>query len=122
MNRLIFVYNADAGFFNMVTDIAHKIFSPATYPCHLCDLTYGILKIRPEWDDFVKNAQIPLTFLHKDEFQHLFPDWKTWHLPAVFRENDAGILSEVISSGRLAEVQSVAELKELVSSRLGQSA
>jgi hypothetical protein len=38
---LLFVYNADSGVFNLVTDIAHKIFSPQTYACQLCCITHG---------------------------------------------------------------------------------
>jgi hypothetical protein len=36
---LVFVYNADSGVFNTLSDIAHKIFSPETYACNLCALT-----------------------------------------------------------------------------------
>jgi len=28
--QLVFVYNADSGMFNTLTDIAHKVFSPKT--------------------------------------------------------------------------------------------
>ena len=32
---IVFVYNADSGLFNMVTDTAHKMLSPDTYECNL---------------------------------------------------------------------------------------
>lgn len=120
MQQLLFVYNADAGFFNMVTDIAHKIFSPATYPCSLCDLTYGVLKIRPEWEEFVQNAPVPFTFLHKDEFLRDYPDLKNTELPVVLfiKANDT---SELISAHELNTFQSVKQLSEVILERLNSS-
>lgn len=113
MKQLLFVYNADAGFFNMVTDIAHKIFSPATYPCSLCDLTYGILKIRPEWDEFVQNSPVPFVFLHKDEFHHAYPDLKDMALPVVLLQ-DGNAHSALIPAAELNALQSVAALSEVI--------
>ena len=46
--KLIFIYNADSGLFNTVTDIAHKIFSPETYSCNLCALTHDYFTVRDE--------------------------------------------------------------------------
>lgn len=66
--KLIFVYNADGNIFSKVTDFAHKIISPATYSCNLCTLTYGNMGIKKEWADFIKNLQMEVEFLHKDEF------------------------------------------------------
>ncbi len=118
MKQLLFVYNADAGFFNMVTDIAHKIFSPATYPCSLCDLTYGILKIRPEWEQFVQNAPVPFTFLHKDEFQAAYPDLKNTTLPVVLFMEETGH-SELITAAELQQFKSVKALSLAILERLG---
>ena len=46
---LIFVYNADSGLFNTLTDIAHKTFAPETYSCNLCAITFGTFGMRTEW-------------------------------------------------------------------------
>ena len=64
---LIFVYNADAGLFNTLTDIAHKVFSPETYSCNLCGITYGNFKIREEWKTYLDSLDIGCEFLHRDE-------------------------------------------------------
>ena len=114
--KLIFVYNADSGFFNVATDMAHKIFSPATYPCSLCDLTYGIFKIRPEWDDFIKNAPLPFEFLHKDEFHQAYPVGHAISLPVILNESD-GQLETLIPASELNSLQTIAELKTLVLER-----
>ena len=47
-DSLLFVYNADSGFFNTLADIGHKLFSPATYPCQLCAIT-GVLAEGGSW-------------------------------------------------------------------------
>ena len=118
MNKLIFVYNADSGYVNVLADMAHKIFSPATYPCSLCDITYGILKIRPEWDEFVQNSPIPFEFLHKDEFQSAYPAWREIALPIILFQEAAEIKQFMVAS-ELNAVDSVSALKELIVHRLG---
>ena len=118
MKKLLFVYNADAGYFNIVTDIAHKIFSPATYPCSLCDLTYGILKIRPEWDDFVKNAPIPFGFLHKDEFLRDFKDYAATPLPVVFMQNEEHTLTVLLNKTTLDGLTRIEDLKQAILAKL----
>ena len=117
MEKLIFVYNADAGYFNMVADIAHKIFSPTTYPCSLCDLTYGIFKIRPEWDDFVQNAPVPFEFLHKDEFLVQYPMLWEIALPVILAQQQGG--TQVwIGQEQLDRFATIAELKQAVLDKL----
>ena len=118
MEQLIFVYNADSGRWNAYLDMAHKIFSPKTYPCSLCDLTYGIFKIQPEWDDFVKNAPVPFTFLHKDEFHTQFPEWTSLPLPAVLKASSASATNVLIDRDDLAKLQTIEDLKSLIMSRL----
>ena len=117
MKRLIFVYNADAGFFSVAADMAHKIFSPSTYPCSLCDITYGIFKIRPEWDDFVKHSPLPFEFLHKDEFHLAYPVWANTSLPLVLTATGEK-LEILISAQELNQAKTVPALKALVLERM----
>ncbi len=85
--QFIFVYNADAGKWNGYVDMMHKVFSPKTYPCKLCDLTYGVTTVKPEWKKFVKTLPKNTQFLHKDEWKKEFKSKE--RLPAVFWfEND----------------------------------
>ncbi|MBF8965487.1 GTPase [Pontibacter sp. FD36] len=67
--KLQFVYNAEAGFFNKVTDFAHKIISPDTYACSLCALTYGKFTIRREWAEYVKQLPLDVEFVYKDQWK-----------------------------------------------------
>ncbi len=46
---LLFVYNADSGFFNLAADIARKIFSPQTYDCNLCAITHDAFAMKNDW-------------------------------------------------------------------------
>jgi hypothetical protein len=116
--NLTFVYNADAGWFNMVSDIAHKIFSPATYPCSLCDLTYGVFKIRPEWDEFVQQSPVPFVFLHRDEFLMQYPDHHSLSLPVVLKVLPDYAPQVLISADELNDLHSISTLKSLVLSRM----
>jgi hypothetical protein len=116
MEKLIFVYNADSGKWNAYLDMAHKIFSPTTYPCSLCDLTYGIFKIRPEWDNFVKNAPVPFEFLHKDEFNAQYPQYAHLPLPVVMQKQ-GGALSILIEKTVLDDLDSIEALKRLTLER-----
>jgi hypothetical protein len=117
MKKLLFVYNADSGKWNAYMDMAHKIFSPSTYPCSLCDITYGIFKIRPEWDAFIQNSPIPLEFLHKDEFLVAYPNSTYRNFPFILAVDEAETLSMFISAERLNEYKTVAELKEAISAK-----
>ena len=65
--RFVFVYNADGGLWNLLADAAHKVLSPATYPCSLCALTYGPLGMKRTWARFVRTLPGEVVFLHKDE-------------------------------------------------------
>ncbi|WP_422083732.1 GTPase [Ulvibacterium sp.] len=72
LEKLIFIYNADSGLRNLLIDGAHKILSPATYECHLCDITYGAFTENKLWKAFRKNSDLELEFLHRDEFAKVY--------------------------------------------------
>ena len=108
--RLIFVYNADSGLFNTVTDIAHKILSPSTYACNLCALTHGHFKVREEWVNFLERLDADCEFLHRDEF-HAQYGLDNLRLPAVF-EKVSGKLELLIDAQTLHDCSSLDELKK----------
>ncbi len=82
--ELLFVYNADSGLFNSMADAAHKVFSPETYRCNLCQVTYGWFTERSEWRDFIAGLGVPCTFLHRDELRARWPTLEI-ALPAVLQ-------------------------------------
>ena len=68
LQKLIFIYNADSGLRNMILDSAHKIFSPSTYECSLCEITFGAFTENQVWKNFRKSTNVETEFLHKNEF------------------------------------------------------
>lgn len=109
MNSLLFVYNAGSSKWQLALDIAHKVLSPSTYPCKLCNLTHGILKIRPQWQAFLEQLDLPVQFLHSDEFQITYPEWKELQLPAVLLQTN-GKMEVVIDHYQLEKMPSVEAL------------
>lgn len=114
--KLIFVYNADSGLKNAIKDSAHKILSPKTYQCSLCDLTYGPFKEKRKWKAFRKKTNVEMKFLHADEFESLYKSKfrPAFQLPVVLIENQYD-LDVLISSDGLNKLNSVDELIHKIS-------
>lgn len=68
IKKLLFIYNADSGLRNELLDAAHKVLSPGTYQCRLCELTFGTFREKSMWRKFRQNIDLPMEFLHRDEF------------------------------------------------------
>lgn len=113
--KLIFVYNADSGLFNTVTDIAHKIFSPSTYECQLCAITHSALSMREEWKTFLQGIDHEMEFLHRDEWAARHKDQNN-ELPAVYYGNETVTL--LISSAEINQCETIDQLKNLIKDRL----
>lgn len=114
--KLIFVYNADSGLFNTVTDIAHKILSPKTYSCQLCSLTHGYFSIREQWVDFLKDTDADCEFLHRDEFEQQHGTCDTG-LPAIFLHKDND-MSVFMSQDEINACNELPELKKALQNKL----
>jgi hypothetical protein len=114
-STLVFVYNADGGLFNSLTDLAHKIFSPQTYQCNLCAITYSATGMRKEWKDFLEHLDMPVEFSHRDEFE-VRHGMKGAPLPAIFKkvnaELEVWIDAEAINSCRTLD-----DLKQLITQK-----
>lgn len=114
---LVFVYNADRGFFNMMADISHKVLSPSTYPCNLCGLTHGAFSIRKEWRDFLAKIKPPLTFLHRDEFRKEFK--LEDELPAIYiKDLRTDNLRPFLDARTLKTLTGLEDLKHMISDKL----
>ncbi|EAZ90332.1 hypothetical protein [Crocosphaera chwakensis] len=106
--KIIFVYNANSGFINTVLDIGHKIISPETYNCNLCNITYGILKEKEEWKTFRESSDHELKFLHKDEFEKKYKQVREY--PTILMSNKNNEFHELINKEQLNKLKSVEEL------------
>ena len=105
--RLLFVYNADSGLGNALLDTAHKVLNPATYSCSLCQLTYGAIMEKKNWRSFRERSEIPMRFLHRDEFVKEY--FEEVAFPAIFLEQE-GLLRLCISAEELDTMDDEQEL------------
>ncbi len=106
--KIIFVYNAKSGIGNSILDIGHKVLSPDTYKCNLCDLTFGLLTENTEWKKYRESSDYNLEFLHKDEFEKKYHEKRAY--PIILKSNNDNIFTELISSKRINNINSVNEL------------
>ncbi len=114
--KLVFVYNADSGLFNTVTDIAHKILSPKTYECNLCAITHGFFSVRENWVKFLEELDVDCEFLHKDEFIKSHPEISE-NYPAIFKlENNK--LSLWLDDKNINKLSSVDDLRNIINKKL----
>lgn len=114
--KLVFAYNADSGIVNGLRDLAHKTFSPDTYACNLCAVTYSPLGMKREWRDFIRGLNVEVVFAHRDELPAACAG-EAAALPAVFLV-EHGCAREWITTAELNAVHTVADLKRLVQRRL----
>ena len=116
--RLVFVYNADAGLAAALLDAAHKIVSPATYPCSLCAVTYGPVAMRAQWRDWVRRQPVAPRFCHRQDFRAAYPQAAGWTLPLVAVERATG-LSLLMSAAELDRMSGLDDLIARLDALLG---
>ena len=115
-HSVIFVYNADKGLINTLTDSAYKILSPEVYKCNLYYLTYSALGMKREWKQFLGTFKVPIEFLHRDEFKEEY-DIDDVNLPAVFvKEGDN--LELRVDADSINHCKSINDLKVLIHGKL----
>ena len=76
-------------------DSAHKLLSPSTYECKLCELTYGLVKEKKAWKEFRETSREEMLFLHRDEFERQYA--QRFNYPFVARVNEKNL--ELLLSG-----------------------
>jgi hypothetical protein len=110
---LLFVYNAEAGFLNKLIDFTHKSLKPSTYPCSLCQLTYGTFSAKPEWNDFIKGLDLKVNFLYKDELGSA-----NYELPIILLEDEKKEVSILVDNETLNRIKTLDELIKLIKTQL----
>jgi hypothetical protein len=113
---LIFVYNANSGLFNALSDMSHKLFSPETYQCHLCALTHSTFGMRKGWKLFLETLDRPFEFLHADELKKQY-DISNVPLPAIFVKEDES-LKVWVNASEIQDCRTIDDLKRLVKTRV----
>ncbi|MEO9513343.1 MAG: GTPase [Flavobacteriaceae bacterium] len=117
--RLIFVYNANSGKRNAIMDSMHKVFSPSTYDCKLCDITFGVMTENNTWKSFRQESELQMDFLHKDEFAKEYASkfGYKFNFPIVLIEGKQG-LEVLISREELNQLETANGLVNLVKERV----
>ncbi len=113
--QLVFVYNADSGVFNTLADIGHKIVSPDTYQCHLCELTHGYFTMRDEWSSFLQQMNSEIRFLHRDQFAE--ETGLRGPFPAIY-EQQGNDFKLWMSKTEIDQIESTQALREKILNRL----
>ncbi|MFN3590612.1 MAG: hypothetical protein ACK4TG_00295 [Thermaurantiacus sp.] len=116
---ILFVYNADSGLWNATLDTFHKIASPSTYACRLCEVSYGLFGMRKAWAETIGRLKLPVRFLHRDEFAAAFPGAEV-PLPAILVERD-GALDSLVSAADFATIETLEALQSLFAARLAEA-
>ncbi|MEM9418564.1 MAG: hypothetical protein AAGA25_05835 [Planctomycetota bacterium] len=114
--KLIFVYNADAGWLSAALDSAHKLISPKTYQCSLCAVTHHALGMKTRWARFIEGLEHDVDFLHRDEAAERYGMGTTvW--PAVLMEDTQGV-RVWLTGEELAAAGTIEELETLIREKL----
>lgn len=116
-DRLIFVYNADEGAFNVLMDMAHKVFAPKTYQCKLCALTHGVTSMRSEWRSYIAKINYETRFYHRDGFRQEWPLLDVV-LPAILIQKGDASPKILLDTDLLNEQQSLAQLMAVMGRKL----
>ncbi|MHA1266911.1 MAG: hypothetical protein ACTSRS_16860 [Candidatus Helarchaeota archaeon] len=113
-HKLIFVYNVNSDFFNLIKDFFHKALRPATYPCNLCGITYSLKNfgMKKDWKNFLNQLNIPSIFLRRDEFQESYPDLSSEFPVAYLQMNDDLLL--FISKAEMDSFQNLEMLETFI--------
>jgi hypothetical protein len=114
--KIIFVYNADSGVFNLLSDVAHKMFSPQTYSCNLCAVTHSNFGMKKEWKDYLDSIDNPLEFLHADESKSKYPSEKAI-FPAIFIEENES-LKQIADHAQINKSRTIEDLKFIIDGEL----
>ena len=115
---LVFVYNANSGVLNALADLVHKTVSPSTYPCKLCDITYGVTGMRRAWASFIKQSDFKSVFTYRDLLPTQYPQIQVSDLPAVFVLGDS-TSQEVISAEEFITLEDIPSLISHLESKIG---
>lgn len=114
--KLIFVYNANAGMAAGIMDSIHKAMSPATYPCSLCAITYGAVRMDPRWKAWLKAQPFKSVFYHRPDFRAAYPQLLV-DLPAILIDRE-GVLQTLVAAEEFAAAATVDKLIALIEQRL----
>ena len=90
-DTLYFVYNAKGDIFSVVGDFFHKSLSPKTYPCKLCDLSYGIFSKKKAWKKFLDSLDVDYEFVYKNKLDRFNQEIKEFPIILIGNEDEVEV-------------------------------
>ena len=115
---LLIVYNADRGFFNAVSASAHKLISPNTYKCPLCEHTFGITGMLKPWKEYLDIQPLTVSFTHRNDFHKDYPQHKSLTLPAVLLVDPETGITQVLEANAVRNAKNLSDLISMMEERL----
>ncbi len=115
--RLVFVYNANAGLLAGALDSIHKTLSPDSYACNLCALTHGLITMRPQWRQWLKQLPVEADFYHRPDFRLAFPKLAGEPLPLVGKV-EQGRFTMLLDADALGKLDNVDQLVAALRAKL----
>tara|TARA_B100000131_G_scaffold210320_1_gene202182 strand:- start:47 stop:460 length:414 start_codon:yes stop_codon:yes gene_type:complete len=113
--NVYFIYNAENDFFSAMNDFFHKSFSPKTYPCSLCGLTYSVAFKKKIWKEYLDSLEYSHHFIYRNQLDDFEGD--VGELPVVLFGNK--IQYEIlVSSNEMKQMTNVDELIEKINFKL----
>lgn len=117
-SELIFVYNANSGVFAAASDFVKKLTRPDEYDCNLCLVTYGAVKMKNPWKEYLDTLPHQKTFLHKDEFVKRFNDSKVVFPAVLILESPCESPAVLVSADEINQVKNLQSLISVVNQKL----
>jgi hypothetical protein len=116
MKTLLFVYHAKSRKLNALFDAGHKLFSPNSYQCNLCALTFDAFTENKTWKQFRAQNSIDMKFYPIDEFEKTFPS-VTFEYPVILKQDQTG-LNELLNKKDINKIESVDGLINHIEAKL----
>lgn len=117
--KLLFVYNAEAGFASGMLDSIHKVVSPETYTCDLCRITYGLFTMDKTWRAYLQSLPIEAVFFHREDFKAAHPA-AVFPLPVILLDR-GGELLDLVSAEQMKALKDVNALISALDAALGKA-
>ncbi len=90
VHRLVGVYDADGSLSGEIRYVLGKVTGRAH--CALCDITHGMIRRRPAYDEAVSTLPVPLDLVHLDERSPAEEAVSDGRTPCVLADTDEGLV------------------------------
>lgn len=95
-------------------DAAHKIISPSTYNCRLCQLTHGHFSEHRIWKEFIASSKHEFIFYYKDEFESKYSESFEYPIILIGKEP----FEVLVNKQELDQLHSPMELTQIIGSKI----